>query len=110
MKGMVAAIALLFTFGCSVPIQSSPEPIAPPKPSGKDIFLQVVHNEAPMTRNLNDADLVNLAGKICDAFDVGATFEEVAYVMLDGGLNANAAGVIIGASIAWKCPEQEEQL
>lgn len=60
--------------------------------------------------NLGDADLLEIGYLICDAFDAGATFDDLAYELVSSGtVNDDetieyAATLIAGASINL-CPE-----
>lgn len=64
----------------------------------------------------SDADLVELAESVCNAFDYGNTMEEIALASLLGlgenatDTNVEATGTLIGAGVEAFCPEHSGKL
>lgn len=96
---VAVALAVLFAVtGC-----------APATP--ESAYLSTVRDEIPALSGESDADLIDLADFVCDAFqtvgfDDGMT--RVIDLAKSAGMTAGEAGTIAGASAAAYCPEFEE--
>ena len=69
------------------------------------IYLSVVREGAPLTRTADDETLISLAKSTCEFFDAGASFEDVALIAMESGVDATTAGTVIGAGTEAYCPE-----
>jgi hypothetical protein len=103
------------------PIESTPTPTKTPKPKPAPeptveenidtIFLTVLRSKYPQDFvAVPDTMLVELGNMICDGFDAGLSFEEVALVGLSSGYSPKSSGFLIGASISSYCPQFENLL
>jgi Protein of unknown function (DUF732) len=121
---VLGIVALLFIAGCSneptvpkaevTPIQTFPAPqqpqYQPPVQNTDDIFLSVIRQKISYG---TDAEVIELAGLICKAFDVApvrTAFETSANAGINAGLSPTDVGYIIGASVAAYCPQYQGQL
>lgn len=89
------------------PPTTSAPPTTPVEPPSSDdaIFLQVLRDGTNSWDSVPDADVIELAQLMCGAWDNGASFEEIAQVLLDSGYSQNEAGYFIGAGTETYCPE-----
>jgi hypothetical protein len=135
LKTIIAALfAVLFMTGCEAasepelfpaptpaaveepeaePIESTPTPTKTPtvEENIDTIFLTVLRSKYPQDFvAVPDTMLVELGNMICDGFDAGLSFEEVALVGLSSGYSPKSSGFLIGASISSYCPQFENLL
>jgi hypothetical protein len=80
---------------------------ATPGLSDADLFLTAARAVAPDLAVVDDSTLTNLGESVCNAFDAGATSGMVAKTMLGSGMDATAAGAVVGAATSTLCPEHK---
>jgi hypothetical protein len=112
MKVLLAALfTVLALSGCQSDVTTGPSAaVTTDVVTPREAFHQVVDTRAPSLRRVPDADLEHFAQTMCNSLDAGLSMNEVALMGLNAGLNANQVGTVLGAGIAWKCPEYETAL
>lgn len=110
MKNKIAAFIVSFAFvfslaGCSSSESNTPTPVASASVSNSEVFLIVLHENTDSWDLVSDAQIVDLATSLCGAWSRGASFEDVASVMLNSGYSAGEGGYFIGAATEVYCPE-----
>lgn len=70
-----------------------------------ELHLANVRDLAPELEAVPDANLIALGHAICEAFDAGASFDDVALIALGSGFSTQTGGTIIGSSVAAYCDE-----
>lgn len=107
----VVAMMMMFTVGCSsasdtpasvVTVTATPE-IS--DPAADEEYAELLRREAPGLRFVPTQDLIKNAETVCDSFDAGMTFREVAETYQRNGFDSNEAGTLIGGAIFYRCPE-----
>lgn len=68
-------------------------------------YADLVRSEAPSLNDVPTGDLVENAQLVCESFELGASFDEIAFMFLDSGFTSNEAGTLIGGAVGWHCPE-----
>lgn len=113
------SIMLAFSFaGCGATESENPTETvtvtATPSPTDSDTssvsdeeFADIVRENATTYSTSPTDDIVMLANTICDAFDSGMPFEDLGETLIDSGATPYDAGFVIGASVAYACPEHE---
>lgn len=82
----------------------------PAEPDNRDLYLQVVRDEYPSLENVDDQALVDFAVAACDAFEAGATAEQVVSTVAGGAMAPSQGGFLLGAGIQAYCPEYSDEL
>lgn len=120
---IVAAIAFLST-GCTVnlgtgsespsasesasPSPSEPESFAPESDNmSESEYLRLLRETDPWFNDVEDKILIDNAQVVCDALDSGLTVEEVVDTMVNSGIPAFSAGVLIQGGVFLRCPENQ---
>lgn len=83
------------------------EPTATPQ-TEDEAFLSVIREQRPTLDGISDSQLLELAGASCDAFDAGASVEQVFDAILASSDNADTQegmAFTVGAAVGIYCPE-----
>lgn len=100
----VFAIALILVlFGCG-----GTEPVSTTQTSNDPLYLSQIREDNPPLENISDNRLISLGHTICEAFDAGVSFAQVAQVTFDNGFTPESGGSLIGAAIGVYCPEHSD--
>lgn len=94
----------------TVTVNAEPELPAEPDVSMDEEFAELIRTEASYFRNDPSEDIIALAEIICDSFDRGMQFEEIGMLIIESGAPAFDAGFVIGASVAYLCPEYDAEI
>ena len=70
----------------------------------EDIYLSVIYNEFPQTRQLGESYMIELGQIICDEIDGGMTAVDLTIIAMQMELDTYAIGYIAGAAIEAFCP------
>jgi hypothetical protein len=99
------------------PIGPSPLPSPlPDAPTMDEQFADLIRSNVPTFASSPTYDIVDLSKQICQSFDNGGTFEDVALVMLETETStgqhmpAEEVGFTIGASIAYSCDNHLDKI
>lgn len=108
LAGMVLALSL---YGCgnASDVEPSPAP-APVSENADDVYLLAIKKEYPELENLDDQMLLDVADKNCEAFDAGLSFEDIALITINSGMDPEMGGYILGAAVGTQCPEHLDQI
>lgn len=105
----IAPIALVLT-ACGVGSAaketvtvSAPAPVAP----AEDVsgFLAHMHTNAPITKGVDSATMVDAARGICSAFRSGSSVRDVISMSVSSGLDGTTTATIISGAVLYLCPE-----
>jgi len=116
MKFVLAILVSLFvltgcTGGLSVPTGDKTESTAQATgPSKRDLYIRLLREEAPQLDSVPDRMLFKNARVVCSLFDQGQTFTDVFLLYDSEGFPPKVAGTLIGAAVAFKCPEYKTRL
>lgn len=99
MKFIAVLFGLLLFVGCSSDTPET-EPVAI-----DDVFLSVVHKQAPRSVYVPDESLIELAHAMCDYFDKGGTVEELTVLTVESEMDFDTSAAVFGAGTAAYCPE-----
>lgn len=81
-----------------------------PEDSVEDLFLVVVHDQAPLSRSVPDADILDAAHSTCQALDEGNSMTDIMLIVIGSGIPTDVGGAIVGAGISAFCPEYQDEL
>lgn len=76
-----------------------------PEPTREEVFLRVLRDETDAWDNEADAEVVDLAKSMCEAWGRDASFTDVAAIFLQTGYTPREGGGFIGAGTQAFCPE-----
>lgn len=124
MKRRIAAAvtAAIFVFGasgCTVPTSDNSQPtetvtVAPsesaPESQAEEVFPDVIRDNTDSFDQETDESINGLARTMCDAWEDGATFGDLAGIMLETGFSPREAGFFIGAGTAAFCPQFSSEI
>jgi hypothetical protein len=82
---------------------SAPAPYAP----ADDVsgFLAHIYANAPITKGVDSATLVDAARGICKTFSAGASVADVISLSVSSGLDSNTTAALISGAVLYLCPE-----
>lgn len=111
---MQIVIALLLsavlTFGTAA-CGSKTETVSPePTYSTDENFAELVKDNTAEFDTLSDPAIVGLANTICDGFEAGMSFEDVAMIFFEAKYDVNDAGYFLGAATVTYCPEYADRV
>lgn len=108
MKFIAIILSILVFSACGGETSSKPveeETFSTPAPTADEVFLTVLRNETDAWDAVDDALVVDLAHKMCDAWESGASMHDIGGVMMELGYDAYEAGFFMGAGTETYCPE-----
>lgn len=73
--------------------------------SAEDRYAETLEEFGIIPEHGTRAELIDLAGLICDAYAHGISDREASQIMIESGFTATDGGYVVGAAQAAFCPE-----
>lgn len=103
MKAILCTVTLALALsGCSFKKEDAPE-------SKQENMVSIIRDKYPL-EDVSDREIVKTGEEICDAFDGGASYEDVFNELhVDSPEKAKFYGFFIGVSVDQLCPEHVDK-
>lgn len=76
----------------------------------EDMFLTILRDGTDFFDDVPDNEILDLGYAVCEAWDAGVTFKDIAVAAVDSGIPAGDAGYLVGAATKAFCPQHSPKI